>query len=651
MANFDLMSLFRDKKADVNHSVFDLSKKMAFSLPCSYLTPIYFHPTMPNERHQISLAGIMRTETMNTAAFVSGKVHCNFFFVPFSQLWHPFNSFVSQKKDLHSTQYKGTNFVPVVKLSDLYDHKFFQSGQYATDKDSFGYDMFYHLARMMQVAGYGNIYPEKYANTEQYPAIWESYKDSLFCGTGSSTSHLYNLDRYVNIFPFLAYQHIYYDYYRNKFYDNDPFSYNREAVRYIDTFNVDDVQCHTFGTSILDITSDLTHKTRFRDIIELHPIQYKRDLYTSLLPSSQFGPVSSVEINGNLSDLTGAVPFGITGNGVDRWNGPGSGGSVSYDGSSYNLKAQGSVLSHTHDFSGSLGLEDDAHIRIPSAFDVLSLRRSELLQRWKQNALRAGNMVDDNFEAHYGVKPFYEDDNNVRFLGSFSCTLNVNPVTATSTTGEAINGRVGDLAAIGVGSFEGKEIEFECKDFGLIVAVAAFLPDVYYNANGIAKHVTLNEPFDFPQPEFNNVGFEPVNMWNLTTEFAKSRQVDNKWYNNIDTVLGFASPWSYMKTNIDEVYDEFSSFHWDQNDPQTPDYRIDFDGVFSSWIFKREQNLVRGTFTDYLMKNQLYVNPNTTDAIFGIKYDGTPKTNPFIFSVNLSHKAIRPLSVLGLPEF
>lgn len=654
MANFDLMSLFKDKKSDVNHSVFDLSKNMAFSLPCSYLTPIYFAPTMPNERHQIDLSGIMRTETMNTAAFVGGKVHCNFFFVPFSQLWHPFNSFVTQKKDLHSSRFLGTNNVPVVKLSDLYNHVFIQSGAYDLSKDSFGYDMFYHLARMMQVSGYGNLYPEKIID-ETHPNIWKHYITALFNGN-SLSPETYNLERYVNIFPFLAYQHIYYDYYRNKFYDDEPFNFNHN-VRYIDTFNVDDIQSVSFGTSIIDVSSDLAHKTRMRDIIELHPIQYKRDLYTSLLPSSQFGPVSTIDINANLSDLTGAVPYGITGNASGRWSLDYSSGDTPNPNFMDAAIVNGSVLNndgqeflHSHDFSGSIALADDASIRIPSAFDVLSLRRSELLQRWKQNALRAGNMVDDNFEAHYGVKPFYEDDNNVRFLGSFSCNLDVNPVTATSTTGADINGQVGDLAAIGVGSFQGNQIEFECKDFGLIVAVAAFLPDVYYNANGIAKHVTLSEPFDFPNPEFNNVGFEPVTMWQLTTEFAKPRTVDNKQYNNLDTVLGFASPWSYLKTNVDEVYDEFSSFHWSQTS-QGQSESLDFDGVFSSWVFKREQNLVRGEYSDYQMKNQLYVNPNITDSIFGVAYDGTPKTNPFIFSVHLNHKAIRPLSVLGLPEF
>lgn len=623
MANLNLYEIFKSNGAKVNHSNFDLNKRIAFSLPCSYIRPIYSAPTIPNEHHKIDFTGIMRTETMNTAAFANGKVHVNFFFVPYSQLWHGFNQFVTQKHDKHSVRFQGTNFVPNVSLYHLvYDHLRLLAlrPDYAANEgpdafyDQFHFNRFTGACALLQVFGYGNFYWMHGRSDNEITA----HLQTLF-GTFDSDGWHLTKDKYVNLFPILAYQHIWYDYYRDNIYDDRTFDGNE----YVTTFNLDNVVCNTVTDSHFTLTDN-----QFAQIFECHNVKYKKDLFTSLMPSTQFGAVSGVEFDTlDLSNLDGDYPTLANSDGL--W--------TTYDLRVQNAGAFDTSNAASNNFSDVDGAAADFISNGKASFDVLSLRRAQLLQRWKQNALRAGNMVDDNFMSHFGVKPYYEDDNNVRFLGSFSADMNINPVTATATTNDAVNGKVGDLAAIGVGSFSGKEIDFQCNDYGCIVGVAAFLPDVSYNANGIHKENTLIEPFDYPNPEFNNVGFEPISAWNLSLEYGNTRNVDD------NAVMGFGSPWSYLKTNIDEVYDEFSSFQ------VTPS--VKWQGSLTSWIFKRFADTTNVNGLSFRLKKTLYVNPHVTDSIFGIEYDGTNATNPFLFSCNVNHRAIRPLSVLGLPEF
>lgn len=278
---------------------------------------------------------------------------------------------------------------------------------------------------------------------------------------------------------------------------------------------------------------------------------------------------------------------------------------------------------------------------ILNAFDVLQFRKAELLQQWKQNALRAGNQVDDNFESHYGVKPYYEEDNVVRHLGSFSCHWDINPITATAATNNSVNGNVGDLAAIGVGQTVGDEITFDCKDFGVVMAISSFVPDVYYDANGLDKANTLIEPFDYFYPEFQNIGFEPLNL--LQQDVIGATSVSSQ--TDSDVNLGFVPPYSWYKTNVDEVFGDFA------NSIFAPSTDI---GGMSGWILKRHDSPV---FVDRLSigmrsLDQFYINPKTDDILFqDLNYNGKPSTDHFAQALTWTIHSIRPMSMLGLPIF
>lgn len=636
MANFNWLEQWRQHGRGNGHSVFDLSKKMCFNLPNALIMPIRFIETVPDDHIQLNLSGLLRTETFNRAAFYQGKAMFSAFFVPYKQLWHNFNQFVVQKDDKHSSLYKGSQYAPVVDLENLF--KFVASCAYDGLRDEFGYLVGYQMAYLLQLCKYGNIYSlfQQYDPTNhfEYPA-----RADYLAAIKPFTDMVHG--KKVNLFRLLSYQHIFYDFYRNKYYDENPYyiAVGSDPIPYIDTFNVDDIVCSTSSNneltfSYLGIQDEYegwfvdASSVRIANILKPHYCQYRKDLYTSLLPSTQFGAVSGLSFTGSVD--------GITSSDDGRWRDNNDAelvdGQTIHSSSTENLQYNdGSVwhsLHHTHDVHGGSY----------NAFDVLSLRKAELLQQWKQNALRAGNMVDSNFESHYGVKPFYEDDNNVRFLGQWQCNLDVNPVTATSV---ASGQKVGDLGAYGVGQINPNTIDVQIKDFGVIVICAHFASEVYYSGNGIDKQNTLVEPFDFFQSEFENSGMDTVLGYNQCPFFSDMSQRS----------LGYTPPYTYLKTEVDETFGEYSALPYHINNSTAGVVK----GSLSAWTVRRSDFIYisynGSQYDDVLSVNRFYQSPGITDSIFGIQYNGKGNTDPFGFAVSIECKAIRPMSVLGIPVF
>ena len=650
MAQFNWLNQWRDVGRKNGHSPFDLSKRIAFSSPNGLIQPIHFLETVPDDHIQMDLSAILRSETMNTAAFFSGKMFVDTFFVPYSQLWHNFNQFVSQKEDYHSTSLSGSQFIPFVQLKDIvkfvcnvllniYDFQ----GLFNISGRALGMDM----VRLLQFAGIVDLSPILRIIDEDMQLSDKIVEINLYINDRGA-----DYNKSVNLFRLLAYQHIFYDYYRNKYYDNECAIWdttNNAKSTYIDSFNVDDIGGSRSNDDTLQEyywfeRPDTEHPVlgtaysrasaadmvRFANILGLHYHQYRKDLFTSLMPATQFGAVSSL----SFSDITISN---------DLIPSDGSSSKVYTSGSTGNLFRLGT--------SDETDVEARSHWNIPNAFDVLALRRAEVLQQWKQNALRAGNMVDDNFRSHYGVEPYYEADNNVKFLGSWEIPFEINPVTATSSTGAATNGAVGDLAAIGVGKAVGRPIDFQCKDFGVIVSCAYFVSDSYYGCSNLDKANTLIEPFDFFSPEFENVGFEPLGL---------SAQNNNISMGN--KVMGFTPPYTMYKTAVDQAYGAFQNSEYIIKDSENGDVLMIDSGSLSPWIVQRSDIQLVNVLSDndnWYVDNydviqdvsRFYQPANLVDHIFGITYDGSYDTDQFLIAATFNVKAVRPMSVLGLPIF
>lgn len=660
---------------------FDLSQKHVYSSAAGRLDCPVQIETVPRDKFKIDVASLMRTMTFQTAAFLRGKVTFDFYFVPYSQLWHPFNQFIGQRKDVHSSNQKGIKFCPVISLYKLlnlayliyktyHEHPTTSTGGYFLDVH--GYSWSINLFRMLDFFGYGNYLHLQAVmmDPDTTDEIWES-AISEYEG------------KYVNVFRPAAYQHAWYDMYRNKFYDNYEYQENQFLSDYVLSFNFDDLACDTFGNSILpihDSAEDLTDSENLRVIMLFTQryCQYKQDLFQSALPSTQFGVVSSVEIDLDAVDVTttlsgapevgaidltaGSITFSSNASSVRSPS-----GETPVNGDLKNLSGVAWVdgvsnvqirTSHSHDVGGTIAIgrgslsASSNATTTPGSFDVLTLRRAEALQKWRQNALRAGNMVDDSFRAHYGATPRYESDNNVLKLGSFEGILKVNSVEATAATDGSVNGQVGDLGATGTSVIQGKPFNFECSDFGVIICLQYFRPESEYSSTMLDKANRLYEPFDFFTPEFQNMGLDTINMVDYSNNLLAQNQV-----------LGYAAQYWWYKQAVDKVHGEFAKFL----------YKFDslgqtskFVGNTDMWVAPRNLDFFSDRAGGYHRNvSSLYVNPNVLDTVFAVNYDdgiiqgeddesrhGYDGMSDHVhFNTYFDIKAIRPMSVVGLPNF
>lgn len=611
-----MSNLFRGlkPKTKLSRNGFDLSQKHVFTTRPGQAVPCLCVETVPGDHIEINMANLTRTMTLNTAAFLRGKFNFDFYFVPYTQLWHPFNQFINQRKDKHSALQKGSLYCPTISLSKVL-HLIGVAIQESNatllqnSEDIYGYNWGYNALRLLDMLGYGSYY-------EIENQLDDATTLATYCAQFDNI--------YINVFRLAAYQHIWYDIYRNKYFDVEEeyamgLTQNRDYVKY---FNFDDVDCTTLANSRISVNATDAQNDRIFGLFQQRYVQYKKDLLTSVMPSTQFGAVSSV----NLFSAFGLSPW------------------MYDDGEGHLVSASGDASFDAGDLVDGDGnpVEPQAiatNGRI-SSFDVLQLRKAEVLQRWKQLTLRAGNMVDDNFRAHFGKTPRYESDENVLYLGSHSSQLQVNPVESTAAyTAGGVAQKVGSLGATGTSVANGQKIVFDLKDngdYGVIMCICYYTPENEYNGIGIDKANTLYEQFDFFTPEFENIGLEAV-------ERAFYDMAENPSDRN--DVLGYAPRYWMYKTALDKVHGAFID---------TKTY-----GKLKYWcaprheVFTNSPDLKLGTRA----LSTFYVDPAQLNNIFGLALSPSSiqtqglDFDPFYHNVMFDIKAIRSMSVLGLPQF
>lgn len=532
------------------------------------LIPVTCIETVPGDYVEVQVADLLRAIPMVTSPFMRAKQHIDVWFVPYHDLWHNFNQFITQKTEPMSSALNGSKYLPWFNMYNL--QQTMASFNTSSYKDVVGRDYLGGAQRLLNYLGYGNNYG--------YPAA--------------------NVSPSCNPFRIAAYNYIWFNEYRQKYYDSGlnilssvtPTA-SPEYASYL--WNYDVLQCDTLATA--ELTSSNVLLDALACGLQMRYRCWKKDLFTGLLPSTQFGAVSSMGNFNNLAIINNASAnnsnVGIT---------------------------NGDEL--TSDYSGTTTIDNRRWNISVSGLDVLSLRRSEAIQIWRENALRAGNRVKDNMMAHYGIESDFRD-HRPTYLGSVSSPLNIGDVmtTANSTTG--INNTVGDIAGKGLSSMDEKLFKFNSKDFGVIMAIASILPEAEYNASGISRSNQLLEAEDFFIPEYENLGLEAVS----SQTFVEVPTTGAK-------VIGYAPRYWGYKTKLDKCYDIFQT-----------------NGINAPWCSPKydvTSALAAGSVPTVLPLSILYVNPKIFDVNFSVGVDVQPQ---FLCDYYFDVDAVRPMSVVGLP--
>lgn len=492
-----MKSLFKkpNRVAQLGRNGFDMSQRRVFTTPVGMLLPTYTDFLLPGDKVKLNSREFVRTQPLQSSAFVRMKAHLDWFFVPVTQLFSQWNQFYNGTNDNMSSMFTGSASpsFPTLKvevLNNLENPVWSSPNKVNTSfhdllVDEFGVPLAWNARRLMMM-----LYPSVGINGNEL--------------SGS-----------INILSLLAYHKCFHSHYRNTDYTpNDPLQYN------IDKY---------YNISRLP-------STYFKRYFTIHYRPWIRDAFSFIQPAPVFGGsfADFLNIGGETptSDLSRFFPEAR--NSVSLANQTGGGPGLDSSLPSFPLSGYGVSVNNT-DSLNSLSVGD---IRAAFALDKL-LRITA----------QAGSHYDEQTLAHFGYKMPQGISEEAYYLGEQSFDIAINEVvaTASSTTGKDTS-LLGEIAGRGFGAtHEGKDLEFTAPCHGIVIAIHSIspLPDYRDEKDVVANKINS---FDFFHPEFDNIGMQPYGI-----DFAHLSSTEPT------NILGWQYRYMEHKTKLDvadeSVYD------------------------------------------------------------------------------------------------
>lgn len=579
MARRNLFAKLNNPSSDIPLRPFDLSQRKVFSARAGMCIPTLALTCVKGDKFKIDSTIFNRTDRLLAPSFFRCKQFHHFFFVPYHTLWHEWDAFYTRSTEKLSAATLGSNYFPNFEINRFLDEVYNSSSAY---QDFMGFLARPGIDRMLQMLHYGSLNG------------WDS------SAYGKAETKPQN---YLNLARICAYNKIWYWFYRDKRHSSNKFD------DFVKLYNVDDIDATNFQQSHLDVVGA---KNRLFKMFQPKYRTWDSDLFTNSFASTQFGSVSVV--NAQDVAIVSNVPGNISGDNIamarvdNEWR-----ASLYHDGSYV---------------AGS------SRWQIPNLFDILSLRRAEAIQHWRELMLRAGDSSKDRYRAMFGSNPKRSEE-IPNYVGGFDVNLNIDDVTSTAGTGK--DGSLGELAGKGLMYKDDKSLEFTSPDFGILMCITSILPLSEYDGDCFDKDNTLIEPTDFYIPQFDRLGFEPITLSEWDVKPVWKDEFTALDYNR---VVGYTVRNHYLKTAVDRVY---NNFRFDKSEAYWSCVRKPY---FSVDILHHQSN----TFRNY------YVSPSVVNPLFDrhcelttSEPDEAYNEDQFKCMCFYDIKALRPMSELGLP--
>lgn len=594
------MSLFslKDIRNHPRRSAFDLSSKVAFSAKSGELLPIKWYFTMPGDKFTLKRQHFTRTQPVNTSAYTRIREYYDWFWVPLHLLWRNAPEVVSQMQSNVQHAQTQTSVVslgqnlPMISLSQITQVLNNLSGK----NNYFGFDRADLAYKLIQYLRVGN------ANSSTSKNFGTSVDQSV-----TSYSQKYRFDLNVSIFPFLAYKKFCQDYFRySRWQNSSPYLWN------IDYYGGVSQQLFSPLPSAGD--AYWNNNTMF----DLEYCNWNKDMFMGVLPDTQFGDVATID-TGGLSSRDLPVEARISSSSSSQTY---LGAKINPSGSNFSVNAGPSAVE-----------SNPLVVSLPSiaaSFDVLTLRRGEALQRWKEISLNVPQNYRAQIKAHFGVDVGENMSGMSTYIGGDSSSLDISEVVNTNLqSGDSQSEAV--IAGKGVGSSQGSE-KFETRDWGVLMCIYHNVPLLDYVSSAPDPQYFVSRNTDLPIPELDSIGMQsiPISMYSnsdkeLATGFASS-----------DYTVGYLPRYYSWKTSYDYVLGAFTTTEKEWVAPITPA------------IWKNMLSTI-STQSSSVSYNIFKVNPSVLDSIFQVNANSKWDTDPFLINCAFDVKVVRNLDYSGMP--
>lgn len=621
------MAHFTGLKELQNHphkAGFDIGSKNLFTAKVGELLPVYWDMAIPGCDYDIDLAYFTRTRPVQTAAYTRIREYFDFYAVPCDLLWKSFDSAVIQMGQIAPVQSKtlidpltvGTD-IPWCTLKDLSDAVFYASGLVSLGStvtvpsgfgNIFGYNRGDVDAKLLFYLNYGNFVEPTRSSVGSSANRW--WNTSFTTSTVQNYSQKYENNNAVSLFPLLAYQKIYQDFFRWSQWENaDPTSYN------VDYYSGEG---NLFGSAGFSSAIPSNSPYWKRDnMFSLRYCNWNKDMFMGLLPNSQFGDVAVV----NLGDSgSGTIPVGFLSD-TDVFT------------QAFNTTAMRTVsdsspmgISGTTPVSARQTMVARINSNDAASFSILALRQAEALQRWKEITQSVDTNYRDQIKAHFGINTPASMSHMAQYIGGIARNLDISEVVNNNLkddSSEAV------IYGKGVGTGSGKMRYHTGSQYCIIMCIYHAMPLLDYAISGQDPQLLCTSVEDLPIPEFDNIGMEAVPSTTLFNSNNFSGTV-------IDDFLGYNPRYWPWKSKIDRVHGSFTTTLKDWVAP------ID-DFYLFQWFDSKNGKAATVSWPFFK------VNPNTLDSIFALKANSIWETDQLLINCDISCKVVRPLSQDGMP--
>ena len=431
--------------------------------------------------------------------------------------------------------------------------------------DEQGYSYVTGISRLLDMLEYGFSYVEFDEETQSYTQKASTLVDLIDSLAKKKINVLEWLRSeknkcVVNPFRLLAYQKIYSDFYKRDDY---------EATNPLH-WNIDDFKR---GSAVMDFDDN----SRLLNMLRLRYRWHNKDYFTGVVPSELLGGLQGFNANS----------LGMFGDNMQI-------------NSDANKVSVGSGNVSTKGIRAMFALEKLMRLtRRAGGFDYISQTL-----------------------AHYGFEPPRGRGDKVEFVGGTANNINISEVVSTADTAK---GFTGQIYGRGIGSIDEKgNTEFTAKEHGVLICIASIVPDSDYSAEGLNSFNSKLQRGDYFQPEFQDLGLQPVFNYELYNRIYADNMPENLRINK--GVFGFAPRYAEYKSAFDKLHGEFRNGR-----------------NMSMW--SSVSNVIDTNHG--VARNSLKINPGVFNRIFAEVYNGHESTDQFLTSAQFECKIIRPMSVTG----
>lgn len=626
--NFMASNLFSfgDVRNHPRRSGFDLSRRICFTSKAGELLPVYYKLVYPGDKFQIRHQLFTRTQPVNTAAYTRIREYLDWYFVPLRLINKNLPQALMNMQN-NPVQASGiasnkiiTNDIPHTVLGNsgtagkrgiasilqyMYEGAYDQ--KIKPVNNFFGFNAGTCGAKLAMMLRYGNFISSLYSGSSTSFGLSSSPEFSLVA---------YNSDYSVNVLPFAAYQKIYADHFRfSQWEQNEPYTYNFDWYSGGNIFS-------GFSAGYTDKLKDYVEGS---NLFTLRYANWPKDLFMGVMPNSQLGDVSVVDVlpsSSGSSNLIGDV-VGVT---TDNVNATGL--------IAMNRTTEAGVFNMRPARTPDTDTVLRAVISNPSlqaSFSVLQLRMAEAVQRYREVSQVADQTARDQIYAHFGVSLSPALSDTCFRIGGSASNIDISEVVNNNLAGE----NQADIMGKGVGSGQGGT-NFSSDEYGILMAIYHVVPLLDYVITGQPQDILYTSTADLPFPEFDSIGMQSLHFGRFFNYKTIAFSADPT-----DSVMGYTPRFIDLKTDYDEVYGAFRSTLKSWVAPLDPDY-------LSRWV---TSTILPGESTPTYSLNYGFfkVNPSVLDSIFKVKADSSMDTDQFLSSLYLDVKAVRNFDYDGMP--